>query len=248
VDPTLLTQEKCSEYEQLRLSTAYLNTDTGETEYPNSNPCAIDSVIIDSFTKLDDLDAEGTTTAPGVVTNTGASSQYIPDCNANNGNAKIACVAIDTMLGIPYKNGYSKTPGCRVQPSASDDPNPTQLDCSAFTSMAVYRAFGTDAPRSSVAYLSSPLFEVVGDTRRGNTGNIRDIQPGDLVGRGVCASSGTGCNGHIGIVVSYDAATGSLVTAETDSCNKLSRVETTKGLAIDGKGSYEWAVRYVGPK
>jgi cell wall-associated NlpC family hydrolase len=250
IDGETLTTEACTEYERIRMESAFENEETGETDYTETNICALDEVVVDSLTKIYDLDAEGTVSTPGTGTpNTGASAQYIPDCTVNNGNAQIACVAIDTMLGIPYRNGYSTRPGCRVQPSASNDPNPTQLDCSAFTSMAVYRAFGTNAPRSSVAYLTSPLFEVVGDTRNGNSGNIRDIQPGDLVGRGVCASSGQGCNGHIGIVVSYDPATGDLVTAETDSCNLPSRVETGKGLAIDGGGgTYTWAVRYIGPQ
>lgn len=187
--------------------------------------------------------------SPAQLTNTGRSADYIPDCEVNEGNAKIACVAIDTMLGIPYRNGYSSRPGCKQWPSSSNDPNPTALDCSAFTSMAVYRAFGTDAPRSSVAYLSHANFSVVGDTRNGHVGNIRDIKPGDLVGRGRCASGdGGSCNGHIGIVVSYDPSTHKLVTVETDRCTENSRVVTTKGLEIDGTGDYTWAVRYIGQK
>src|SRR5690606_14021868 len=88
-----------------------------------------------------DIGFTGASSSSGnTATNTGASGQYIPDCNANNGNAKIACVAIDTMLNIPYKNVYSTTEGCKQTPSAANDPTPTALDCSAFTSMAVYRA------------------------------------------------------------------------------------------------------------
>jgi hypothetical protein len=49
-------------------------------------------------------------------------------------------------------------------------------------------------------------------------------------------------------VVSYNPDTQELVTVETDSCNNASRIVTTKGLEIDGKGNYQWAVRYIGPK
>lgn len=198
---------------------------------------------------LDGLEAEfipetilpvegGPPTGPG--SNTGASAQYIPDCNANGGNAKIACVAIDTMLGVPYKNGYSGRPGCRQSPDPADTPNPVSaLDCSAFTSMAVYRAFGIAGPRTSVLYRTDPNFQELSDPKT--------MQPGDMIGRGTVAS-GSGGNGHIGIVVSYNPATGDLVTVETDSCNNNSRIVTTKGLRQDGKGTYEWVSRYVGPK
>lgn len=211
------------------------------------NTC-LDSEVEGSAEACAELGMAASSDSRSETPNTGASAAYIPDCTVNNGNAKIACVAIDTMLGIPYRNNYSTIAGCVRQPSASNDPNPVALDCSAFVSMAVYRAFGTDAPRTSVDYLSHPNFEVVGDTRGRQVGDIRDIQPGDLVGRGDCGSGAGGrCNGHIGIVVSYDRTTGELVTVETDSCRKLSRVETEKGLAIDGRGGiYTWAVRYTG--
>jgi cell wall-associated NlpC family hydrolase len=248
VDLSQLTAEKCEEFAFIRSASAYENTVTGEIEYPDSNPCVMDEIIVDSYTKSTDLDLEGASaTSPGGTTNTGASAQYIPDCSVNNGNAQIACGAIDTMLGVPYGRNGSSVAGCNQNPSPSNSENPTYLDCSAFTSMAVYRAFGTVAPRTSVDYLTDRNFSVIGDTRRGEIGNIRDIQPGDMVGKGF-VGTGAGGTGHIGIVVSYNPITKELVTVETDSCNTVSRVVTNKGLEIDGTGNYQWAVRYVGSK
>ncbi len=171
--------------------------------------------------------AATTTASPA----TGNAAQYIPDCAANGGNAAIACTAINELLGVPYS---------REQRAAPTTPDPVPfLDCSAFTGMAVYRTFGVNLGGiASVQYRRDPNFQNI---------NVQDIQPGDFVGRGTVAT-GAGGNGHIGIVVSYNRATGALVTAETDGRSNPSRIVTNKGLRIDNLGTYEWAVRYIGPR
>jgi len=165
--------------------------------------------------------------------NTGTSAQYIPDCSVNSGNAAIACTAIDQLLGIPYSRPKRAAP-------TTLDPVPF-LDCSAFTGMAVYRTFGTNLNGlASVGYRKNPNFQNITD--------MRSILPGDLIGKGTVAT-GAGGTGHIGIVVSYDPTSGSLVTAETDGSANPSRIITTKRLAVDSRnGTYTWAVRYIGPK
>ncbi len=160
----------------------------------------------------------------------GEAAKYLPDCSANGGNAAIACTAINQLLGIPYDADKRAPP---------TDTNPQFLDCSAFVGMALYRTFGTNVGGiCSTEYLTNKNFQVI---------DIRSIQPGDFIGKGTgCNTSGGG--GHIAIVVSYDASTKKLITAETDTSSKPSRVVDTKGLEVDGKGSYIWAVRYIGPK
>jgi hypothetical protein len=158
-------------------------------------------------------------------------SGHIPDCGANGGNAAIACTAISELLNIPYNNSSQLSP---------TTPDPVAfLDCSAFVAMAIYRTFGLNRLQCSVQFNNDPeYFQRI---------PIRDIQPGDLLGRGtVC--NGAGGTGHIGIVVSYNTSTHELVTAESFTRNRPSSIRTDAGLAIDGTGSYEWAVRYIGPK
>jgi lysophospholipase L1-like esterase len=168
---------------------------------------------------------------------TGKASEYIADCAANEGNAAIACVAINQLMGIPYSQAGRAIP---------TDPNPRFLDCSAFTSMAVYRTFGNNlGSMCSTDYLSNKNFQVI---------DVHDIKTGDFVGKGTgCATSGGG--GHIGVVVSYDPATKKLITVEASSEKYLSGLRGiggpggyNVGLAADGNGTFTWAVRYIGPK
>lgn len=179
--------------------------------------------------------------AINAATNSNAgSTQLIPDCNANGGNAKIACVAIQQLTNIPYD---------RAQRAAPDDPSPRYLDCSALTGMAVYRAFGVNLGGiASVDYRNNPNFEEITD--------IRTIQPGDLVGRGTVAT-GAGGNGHIAIVVSYDPVTQKLITVESSSSAHPSGLRGVGGehgydvhLAADtgDPDDYGWAVRYIGDR
>ena len=194
--------------------------------------CMFDEAVGDMLTKAFDLDPIGTTGGTGQV-NTGASAEYIPDCSVNNGNAAIACTAIDQLLDIRYSLEERAAP-------TTKDPVPA-LDCSAFTGMAVYRTFGTNLGGiASTQYLINDNFARIED--------IRTIQPGDLIGKGSRPSSQRGGSGHIAVVVSYNPTTQELITAETDGRKNPSRVVTTKGLKVDGKGNYEWAVRYTGPK
>lgn len=165
---------------------------------------------------------------------TGNAANYIKDCSLNGGNAMIACKAINELSGIPYSQTN--------RPSV-DDPNPATLDCSGLTNMAIYRTFGHNPGLCSVEYRTSNDFQEI---------DVHDIQPGDLVGRGTaCSDEG---HGHIAIVVSYDAASKKLVTVEASSARWPSGVRDggegsySVGLAADGNGSYEWAVRYIGPK
>lgn len=176
-------------------------------------------------------DSGGTAvTTPTPTTPTGPNyvdpSPYIPDCSVNGGRAAIACTAISQLLGIAYGPGASIT-----------NPNPGFLDCSTFTGSAIYRTFGVTINRCSTGYLTDPNFIKI---------DVRSIQPGDFVGKGTgCFASGGG--GHIALVVSYDPVTKILITAETDGKANPSRIETSKGLAVDGRrGTYIWAVRYVG--
>ena len=172
----------------------------------------------------------------GSNASTGDASKYIPDCGANNGNAAIACTAINQLSGIEYSLPQRALP---------TEPNPKFLDCSALVGMAIYRTFGLDLNGlCSVGYLSNSNFERIED--------MHTIQPGDLIGKG-SACTGAGGDGHIAIVVSYDPTTQKLITVETSSTRYLSGVRGVPGsynvgLEIDGKGSYQWAVRYVGQK
>ena len=167
----------------------------------------------------------------------GKASEYIKDCGVNGGNANIACVAINELVGVPYS---------QASRAAATDPTPKFLDCSALTGMAVFRAFGTDLGGiCSADYLSNRNFETI---------DIQSIQPGDFIGRGA-SCAGTGGSGHIAIVVSYDRATKKLITIESSSENYPSGLRGiggeggyNVGLAVDGNGTYEWAVRYIGPK
>ncbi len=157
-------------------------------------------------------------------------SLYIPDCSANGGNAEIACTAISQLLGLPYSNDIANRPSAKAT-------NPQFAECSSFTNMALYRATGFYTNQVSVSYRTNTTsFKEI---------DVHSIQAGDFVGRG-SVSGGNGGNGHIGIVVSYDPATKQLVTAEADGTAHPSRVVTNKGLAVDGKGTYEWAVRFIG--
>jgi hypothetical protein len=168
------------------------------------------------------------------LTAAGSASEYIADCGVNGGNAAIACTAINQLMGLPYS---------RPNRAAPTDPDPKFLDCSALVSMAIYRTFGTDLGGiCSVDFLSNVNFETI---------DVGTIRPGDLVGRGVAC----GGAGHIAIVVSYDPVTKKLITVETGSPKYPSGLRGIGGpggydvgLEIDGKGSYEWAVRYSGPK
>lgn len=173
---------------------------------------------------------------------TGEASNYIPDCSVNNGNAAIACTAINQLMGIPYSQD---------QRAGATDPTPDFLDCSALVGMAIYRAFGVDLGGiCSLEYLSNSNFEAITD--------LHTIQPGDLIGRGTrCGENEDGVSGHIAIVVSYDPGTKKLVTIETGSSDHLSGMRGTPGspfnpdLALDrGDSIYDftWGVRYTGNK
>ncbi len=201
-----------------------------------ADPCLLEEVVGDVGNRyLDGTYDEGlsdgaTNTPSGGNTNTGASAQYIPDCSVNGGNAAIACTAIDQLLGIPYS---------MAQRAAPNNPDPDFLDCSAFVNMAIYRTFSNNlGGMCSAQFRNNPNFEFV---------NVHEIQPGDILGRGTSCVAGGG-NGHVGIVVSYDRSTRALVTAETDGRANPSRIVTNKGLRIDNAGTYEWAVRYIGPQ
>lgn len=169
---------------------------------------------------------------------TGNASQYIKDCSANNGNALIACVAINQLMGYRYDSSPRPAP---------NNPNPQILECSSLVNMAIYRAFGyNDGGICSVAFLNNKAFEKIQD--------IRTIQPGDMVGKGT-ECTGSGGTGHIAIVVSYDPASKKLITVEASSHKYLSGLRGiggpggyNVGLEVDGRGTYEWAVRYIGPK
>lgn len=165
---------------------------------------------------------------------TGDAAAYIADCAVNNGNAAIACTAINQLLGIQYS--------AELRAPASD-PTPEFLDCSAFVNMAIYRTFGNDlGGMCSAQFPTSEFFEVI---------DVTQILPGDMVGRGTVCGTG----GHIGIVVSYDSTTQRLITVETGSPLRPSGIRGiggannhNVGLLVDGNGEYEWAVRYIGPK
>jgi len=165
---------------------------------------------------------------------TDLAKEYIPDCSINNGNAAIACTAIDQLINIPYNV---------EKRAAATDPSPEFLDCSAFTGMAVYRTFGVDlSGMCSIEYRSNDNFEEI---------DVHSIQPGDLVGLGTSC----GPEGHIGIVVSYDSATKKLITVEESSDKSGLRGIGGQGgynvgLEADGftEFPYQWAVRYIGPK
>lgn len=173
------------------------------------------------------------------LSGSGEATKYIPDCSVNNGNAAIACTAINQLTGVPYSNENR---------AVATDPNPAFLDCSALTGMAIYRTFGVDLGGiCSLQYLSNANFEVI---------NVNDVQPGDFVGKGtICGDNEAGVSGHIAIVVSYDQANKKLITIETGSEDYLSGLRGTGeegtynvGFEVDGNGDYTWAVRYIGEK
>lgn len=174
--------------------------------------------------------------SPAISPQSDIAKKYIPNCNVNNGNAAIACTAIDQLSGIPYSVGA-------WNPS---DPSPDSLDCSGLTGMAIYRTFKVDLEGlCSVQYKTSKYFQQI---------DVHSIQPGDFVGKGtVC--TGAGGDGHIAIVVSYDASTKKLVTVEASGSfpsgiRDQAAGTYNVGLAADGFTNYpyEWAVRYIGPK
>ncbi len=165
---------------------------------------------------------------------TGAAQQYISDCSINNGNAEIACTAINELMGVSYS---------MEQRAPATDPAPAFLDCSALVNMAIYRTFGKDlGGMCSAEFKTSEFFEII---------DVTQILPGDMVGRGsVC-----GTQGHIAVVVSYDPSTKKLITIEASSSDHPSGLRGiggdhgySVGLEVDGNGSYEWAVRCIGPK
>ncbi|MDB5183197.1 MAG: mannosyl-glycoendo-beta-N-acetylglucosaminidase family protein [Candidatus Saccharibacteria bacterium] len=163
---------------------------------------------------------------------TGAAAQYITDCGANEGNAAIACAAINQLTGIAYGSG----------PRDPKIPNPTILDCSALTGMAIYRAFSVDLLGiCSAQYLTDPHFKEIED--------LTTVQPGDLVGIGRLCHTADGGTGHIAVVVSYDKTTKELKTMEASNPDVLSGVRKNRGFVGDGKGgTFEWAVHYTGPR
>jgi hypothetical protein len=165
---------------------------------------------------------------------TGDAAEYIENCAANGGNAEIACVAINELMGFPYSMELRAPP--------TDDP-PEYLDCSAMVNMAIYRAFGNNlGGMCSAQFRTDSNFETI---------DIHEVQPGDLVGSG----SACGGAGHIAIVVSYDPVEKKLITVETGSTRHPSGLRGiggqhgyNVGFQADGNGNYEWAVRYIGPK
>lgn len=188
-------------------------------------------------TKSSSTSTLGACASQSSTKSTGEAAKYIPDCGANGGNAAIACTAINQLSGIPYS---------QPQAAAADDPDPQFLDCSGLTNMAIYRTFGYNPALCSVNYLSNEKFQVIED--------IRTIQPGDLVGQGT-ACGGTGGDGHIALVVSYDPATKKLITVESSGGNIASGLRGVEGtydvhLQVDNdvQYSYQWAVRYIGDK
>ena len=211
---------------------------------PNSDGNDENSYISKLKKVIDDVTSGLSITGGGInscggtsIPSTGDASKYISDCGANEGNAAIACTAINQLMGLPYNNTVF------VDPS---NPSPSFLDCSGFTKMAVYRTFGVNLGGiCSTGHLTDPNFERI---------DVRDIKPGDMVGKGTdCNNSGGG--GHIAIVVSYNKDTKELVTVEASSKNYPSGIRGGAdgsypvSLAVDGLGgSYIWAVRYVGQK
>jgi lysophospholipase L1-like esterase len=217
---------------------------------PNSDGNNEAAYVAGLFATIDALSGQTTSGAVTVLGNlcesgstqpaipgTGVAAEYIPDCAANNGNAAIACTAINQLMGVKYSAALRASP---------TDPTPQYLDCSALTSMALYRTFGTDIGGiCSTDYLTNKNFERI---------DVHDILPGDFIGKGTgCATGGGG--GHIALVVSYDKTTKKLITVEASSEKYLSGLRGiggpggyNVGLAADGLGSFAWAVRYTGPK
>ncbi len=170
---------------------------------------------------------------------TGTAASYIEDCSVNNGNAAIACTAINQLTGVSYSQALR---------ASATDTSPEYLDCSALTGMAIYRTFGVDLKGlCSLGYLTNSNFEII---------DVKDVKPGDFVGKGtICGENDDGIAGHIAIVISYDTIEKKLITVETGSEKYLSGIRGNGeagtynvGFAIDGNGNYTWAVRYIGEK
>ena len=178
----------------------------------------------------------------------GDAKAYIPDCSVNDGNAAIACTAINQLSNITYPD---KDKGQST--SGITDAQPGLLDCSGLTNMAVYRTFGVKLGLCSIGYKSDKNFENLDG--QGGHPDIHDIKAGDFVGIGTACTSAGG-TGHIAIVVSYDKTTKKLVTMEASSTKWLSGLRGTGGpntynvgLLDDGaKSGFEWGVRYIGDK
>ncbi len=56
IDPDELTPERCEEFALAREASAFVNPDTGLKNYRKSDPCMLDRVVVDSLTKIYDLD------------------------------------------------------------------------------------------------------------------------------------------------------------------------------------------------
>jgi hypothetical protein len=79
MDPRELTPEKCQEFAIARAESEFINPSTGETDYTVENPCTLDEVVVDSMTKIYDLDAPGT------------GSSYFVDSSTSPNGSTISC-------------------------------------------------------------------------------------------------------------------------------------------------------------
>ncbi len=209
-----------------------------DTQYnPRNYWSTVAGVISDltGTTISPEIPARGTTTAVSVCGSTpttdangnppagAGASQYVTDCEANGGNAAIACTAVNQLSGIAYD---------AVKRAGPTDTNPAFLDCSALVGMAIYRTFGVNLEGlCSVSYKTDSHFEEIA---------LSDIKPGDMVGWGtVCGSSA-----HIAIVASYNPTTDDLVIMQASSPKTLSGTKSEK--LKDSE--FTWAVRYIGQK
>ncbi len=59
IEPELLTDEVCAQYEAAREASKVIDPDTREEIYTVTNPCALDQTVADSMTKIFSLDPAG---------------------------------------------------------------------------------------------------------------------------------------------------------------------------------------------
>lgn len=169
-----------------------------------------------------------TASSTGTATATpakGNASTYITDCGSNEGDAAIACTAINQLTGVEYSMPNRAAP---------TDPAPKFLDCSALVAMAIYRTFGVNLGGiCSAEFITDTVhFKQITD--------MKTLQPGDMVGHGtVCGTAG-----HVALVAAYNAKTDDLSVMEASAPGKPSGIRSGKL----GSMNFTWATHYIGQK
>lgn len=249
MDPDQLTDEVCAQYKTSREATSYIDEVTGERVYTQTDPCMLRDTVVIEMTKIYNLDTESPDTGSPTPSQPGEIN-----CDTVTGNEKIVCAA-QNYLGIRYSNGDSKwarewgvdsTNGLiggndaeawlarRVIGSNNDF-----IDCSGFTNLSVYAAFGVKIKAGcSGSWVSG------GDPANLREIGLNEIRPGDFltISRN-CNAAGT--PGHIAIYVG-PGENGKIRTIESSAGRNVNG-EKVSGFYERDLNYFRYAARYIGP-